>query len=323
MVYDSILKLIGNTPMLYLKKLSNEYNCNIYLKLEKYNLSNSIKDRAVKEMLLSMIKENKINKDTTIIEATSGNTGISLACICASLNLKCIIVMPINSNIERINLIKLYGAKVILTNSKDKMNGSIKKAKELKKSIKNSIILSQFSNVNNIKAHYENTAKEIIEDVNSIDGFFASFGTAGSISGISKKLKEYNQNIKTICVLPNSKNHKITGVYSNNTPSLLKKEYIDEYIKVDDVASYLMVKKIAKEEGIGLGLSSGLILQGAIKYIKKHKLNNIVILCPDGIERYLSNQYLFNDYENIKEIHEDIDKMYDLLLIHKSLSKSL
>ena len=212
---------------------------------------------------------------------------------------------------------------MILTNSKEMMKGSIKKAKEINKSTKNSIILSQFSNDNNIKANYEYTAKESIEDVNNIDAFFASYGTAGSISGISKRLKEYNQNIKTICVLPNDKNHKITGIYSNNTPLLFKKEYIDEYVKVDDVASYSMVKKIGTKEGIGLGLSSGLILQGAIQYLKKHKLNNIVILCPDGIERYLSNNYLFNNYENINEIHEDIDKMYDLLLINKEFDNDL
>ena len=309
--------------MLYLEKLSNEYNCNIYLKLEKYNLSGSIKDRAVKEIILSLIKENKINKDTTIIEATSGNTGISLACICASLNLKCIIVMPNDSNVERINLIKLHGAKIVLTDSKDKMNGSIKKAKEINKTIKNSIILSQFSNINNLNAHYKYTAKEIIDDVNNIDGFFASFGTSGSLSGICKKLKEYNKNIKTVCVLPNNKKHKIVGVYSNNKPLLLKKEYIDESITVDDVDSYVMVKKIAQQEGIGLGLSSGLILQGAIQYLKKQKLKNIVILCPDGIERYLSNQFLFNDYQNTKEIYEDIDKMYDLLFVNQDFDNDL
>ena len=167
-IYNNKLDLISNTPLVYLNNISKEYNCNIYLKLEKYNLTGSSKDRAVKEMLLFALNNKIINSNSTIIEATSGNTGISLACICSLLKLKCIIVMPINSNKERIKLIKLFNASIVFTSKEGKMKESVNKSKALNKSIENSFILSQFDNYNNIIANYK-IADEIIKDLPNID----------------------------------------------------------------------------------------------------------------------------------------------------------
>ena len=172
MKYDNCYQLIGNTPLIKINSLSKQYNCNIYLKLEKYNFTGSSKDRAVKNMILNAIKDNKINANTTIIEASSGNTGIALAGICASLKLKCIVVMNDNVSKERIKLLKMLGSKVILIPSVQKMKGCINKVNELLKSINNSYSLSQFNNINNRLAHYQYTAKEIVNDLNEIDGFF-------------------------------------------------------------------------------------------------------------------------------------------------------
>ncbi len=311
MIYKSILDLIGNTPLLYLEKLSKNNNCNIYLKLEKFNLTGSIKDRAVKNMLLEAIKNKQIDKNTTLIEPTSGNTGISLACLCAALSIKCIIVMPNNSNIERIKLIKSYNAQIIFTPKEDKMQGCINKTIELLKTIPNSFTLSQFDNYNNILAHYQTTIKEIKNDLHDIDAIFASYGTGGTISGIAKYLNDNHEKTKTICVIPNKKNHKIIGVYSNQDPKNLLKEYIDDYVFVSDKEAIENVKYL-ESIGLLLGLSSGLILSGALNYLKEHQMKNIVIICPDGGERYLSNPLLadLNDI-NKNEIQNDCDYMYN------------
>lgn len=313
MKYESIFDLIGNTPLIRSEYLSNKYGSNVYLKLEKYNLTNSCKDRAVKEMIFKAINEKNIDKNTTVIEATSGNTGISIAAICAYLNLKCIIVMPENSNVERINLIRFYNGKVVFTPSKDKMLGSIKKAKQINKKIKNSFLISQFKNIGNINANMKTNALEIINDLPDIDTFICSSGTSGSVMGTSIALKEYNDKIKTVLVKPSCKNHIITGVFSNIKPFFYEKKLIDEIITVDDVTSIKTLKLIGKKQGIGLGLSSGLAIAGAIKYLRKNKGRNVVIYCSDGIERYLSNKYVFAD---------KIDVFVELDLLKKSLFSS-
>ena len=305
MLFDDALKIIGNTPMI---KLKNSYKCNVYLKLEKYNLTGSSKDRAVKNMILEAIKDNKINKDTVVIEATSGNTGISLASICAMLKLKCIIVMPNNANQERIKLIKMLGAKVILTDADKQMKGCINKVKQLLKEIKNSYYLSQFNNKHNMLAHYQYTAKEIIDEVKDVDAIFVAGGTYGSLQGISKYIKEFNGKIKVIYVRPKHQKHRINGVYSNVSMSKEITEYIDKTICVEDLYSINMVRKIAQNEGITLGLSSGLAIAGLEIYLKKNKLNNAVVFCPDGLDRYMSNSLIFDtDYDiekDIKYIHK-------------------
>lgn len=314
MKYQSPLDLIGNTPLLYLRNLSKKYNSNIYLKLEKYNLSNSIKDRAVKQMILSAINDKKINKDTTIIEASSGNLGISLACICACLSLKCIIVLPDDSNIERIKLIKAYGGEIVYSNSKSKMKGAIKKAKELQKVIKNSFYLDQFNNINNIKSHYL-TANEIINELPEIDAFFVSYGSSGTINGCSKVLKEYNKNIKIHKVIPNSKNHSIPGIYSNIKTDNDYNEFIDKIDKVKDIGAYNMIKEIALNDSILIGLSSAINVLACLKHTSTYK--NIVVMCPDGLERYLSDENLFFNLNYSKvEIINDLKKLFDNMFIH-------
>lgn len=310
MKYDNCYQLIGNTPLIKINSLSKQYNCNIYLKLEKYNFTGSSKDRAVKNMILNAIKDNKINANTTIIEASSGNTGIALAGICASLKLKCIIVINDNVSNERIKILKMLGSKVILIPSIQKMKGCINKVNELLKSINNSYSLSQFNNINNRLAHYQYTAKEIVNDLNEIDGFFCSAGTYGTLQGISMYLKEFNDKIKVIEARPIHKNHRITGTFSNVKPDKLLMKYVDQIIKVEDLDSIKMVKEIAKQEGIMIGLSSGLALASCVKYLSQNKLNNVVVLCPDGLDRYYSCKYLFDETYDIKE---------DINYIHKIL----
>lgn len=315
MLVNNPLDLIGNTPLVLLTKLSSHYNCNIYLKLEKYNLTYSSKDRIVKNILLNAIKNNKINKDTTIVEATSGNTGISLACICSLLSLKCIIVMPENASEERKKMISAYGAKLVFTDKNDKMKGCIKKVKEIIKENKNTYVLSQFDSLDNMDSHFKYTAKEIYDDLKSIDCFFCSYGTGGTISGVSKYLKQKNNNIKCIGVIPNSKQHKIEGVYSNVKSKNLNKKLIDRIIKIDDVDVFKMQQYLSKHEGLFLGLSSALTICGAINEIKKQTYKNVVIFCPDGAERYLSNDLLIKRQFSKEEIINDFQHMYNRLFV--------
>ena len=309
MKINNVFDLIGNTPLVKLQSLSNKYNCNIYVKLEKYNFSGSSKDRAVMNMLNKAMQENKINSEATIIEATSGNTGIALASICANLKLKCIIVLPEDSNIERVNLLKLLGAKLVFTHKEDKLNGCIKKVNELLNEIENSYTLSQFNNVNNELAHYENTAKEIINTLPNIDGFVACAGTYGTIKGISNRLKEFNDKIKVIEVRPKHKKHRIPGIYSNAFKDNVSEDYVDEIVKVEDLSSFNMVKLIAKQEGLLVGLSSACAISGCLQYLENNKLNNVVILCPDGLERYLSNSLLFDENYDVEKDIKYIKKI--------------
>lgn len=310
MLINNPLDMIGNSPLVKLNKLSSKYNSNIYLKLEKYNLTSSSKDRAVKQMIIAALEENKINKDSIIIEPTSGNTGISIAAICSILNLKCIIVMPIDSNIERINLIKLYGGEVVLKGNT--MKEAIKKARDLLKETPNSYMLNQFDNIENINAHYKYTANEIINDLPLIDGYFSTYGTSGTLLGTAKRLKEYNQKIQIISVIPNDKSHHIPGIYSNAKLKYYDKKLIDKTIKIDEVEAFNMIDYLAKNEGITVGISSALAIKGAIEYLKENKLNNVVIICADGIERYMSNDIIFANFDK-KQVYSDIEKMFELL----------
>lgn len=312
------LDLIGNTPLVYLEKISKNLNCHIYLKLEKYNLSGSSKDRAVKEMLLQALKEKKINKETTIIEPTSGNTGISLAAICAQLSLKCIIVLCESSNEERIKLIQAYGGKIVKTPDNEQMQGCVRKTKELLKKIPNSFSLAQFDNLNNMYAHYQYTGEEIYNDLPQIDALYATSGTGGSISGIGKCLKEKNSKIKIIHVQPKEKKHFIPGISSNLRPKNYQTQWIDYKVKVDDATSYQTIKEIALNEGIFLGLSSGCAISGAIKDISKNHYQNVVVFCADGGERYLSNRHLYFNLQFNKEVViADLKKMYEDLFLNK------
>ncbi|MDU6114646.1 MAG: cysteine synthase A [Paeniclostridium sordellii] len=294
MIYNNILELIGKTPILKLNNIQN--NNNIYLKLEKYNSGGSIKDRAVLGMIEDLMKDNKIKQGDTIVEATSGNTGIALSMIGKVKGLNIIIVMPSSMSKERIDLMKAYGAEVILT-KEGGMQASIDKSIELVNSNESYKSLKQFENESNPKKHYNTTAIEIYEDVENIDIFIAGIGTGGTISGIGKYLKEKNPNIRVIGVEPESSPliskgysgaHKIQGIGANFIPKNLDMNIIDEIITVKDDDAINTIKLLGEKEGVLVGISSGANVFASIEIGKKYKGKNIVTVSPDGIEKYLS-----------------------------------
>ena len=293
MIYNSALELIGNTPIIRL----NNIDSNIYLKLEKFNIGGSIKDRAVLAMIEDKMKNKEINVGDTIVEATSGNTGIALSMIGRLKQLNVIIIMPESMTKERIDLMKAYGADVILTKDKLGMQGSIDKAKELLNNNKDYKCLNQFENTSNPKKHYKTTAKEIYKEVSDIDIFVCGIGTGGTISGIGRYLKEVNSNIKVIGVEPESSplitkgysnSHKIQGIGANFIPQNLDMNVIDEVITVSDENAINTIKMLGIKEGILLGISSGANVYAALELSKKYKDKKIVTVAPDGIEKYLS-----------------------------------
>ena len=295
MIYNNILELIGKTPILKLNNIQNNNN-NIYLKLEKYNSGGSIKDRAVLGMIEDLMKDNKIKQGDTIVEATSGNTGIALSMIGKVKGLNIIIVMPSSMSKERIDLMKAYGAEVILT-KEGGMQASIDKSIELVNSNESYKSLKQFENESNPKKHYNTTAIEIYEDVENIDIFIAGIGTGGTISGIGKYLKEKNPNIRVIGVEPESSPliskgysgaHKIQGIGANFIPKNLDMNIIDEIITVKDDDAINTIKLLGEKEGVLVGISSGANVFASIEIGKKYKGKNIVTVSPDGIEKYLS-----------------------------------
>lgn len=307
MLKNSVLECIGDTDLVELKNIEKEFNLTykLFAKLERENPSGSIKDRAALYIINDGLKNGTINKDTVIIEATSGNTGISLAMIGARLNLKVIIVMPENASKERRLMMQAFGAEVILTKKELGMQGAVDKANELKKLNPNSIIADQFNNISNINAHYYGTSKEILKDLNGkLDVFIAAFGTSGTLIGNGKAFKEYDKNIEIIGVEPKSSSlvltgkagpHKIQGIGANFLPSLYNSEYVDKVISISDDDSYLGARLLAKKEGLLCGISSGCNLMAAINLDKKAYANKIVVtVLPDNGERYLSVDGLYD-----------------------------
>lgn len=293
MKYDNVLDLIGNTPLVKLENYSGDKI--IYAKLEKVNLAGSIKDRVAKVMIEKAIEDGLINNETTIIEPTSGNTGIGLALICSVKKMKCIIVMPASMSKERIQLMKAYGAQVVLSDAKLGMKGAVDEANRIHNDIKNSFIPSQFGNYNCVLAHYLTTGPEIYTDFKEIDCLIAGIGTGATISGVGKYLKEKNPNIHIVGVEPSSsplltKNksgaHKIQGIGANFIPKNYLSEYVDEIIDITDEEAYEKAIVCAKNYGLFVGISSGAAL-AAINHLS-NKYKNIVAILPDGGERYLS-----------------------------------
>lgn len=299
-LYENILETIGNTPLVKLNKFKqmNKLNNNFYAKLESFNPANNVKTRPAYYMIKSLYEKKEIDSNYTIVEATSGNTGISLAMVGAYYGNKVIIIMPDKVSEERIKLIKHYGAKVILTPAKKGINGSIAKAKELKKQGK-IIIPSQFENPDNYLSHYETTAKELLNDLEMIDYLFITVGTGGTIRGISEYFKAKKLKTKIIAIEPKQSpilsgkakgEHKIAGISPGFIPPLYKKEYVDDIELVDDEKVWKFTKEFIKIEGISIGISSGAALLAALNYSKRNNLTNKNIVCifPDSGEKYLS-----------------------------------
>jgi len=301
-VYTNIIDTVGHTPLVELTKIEKEFNLKgkIYAKVEFFNPGGSIKDRIAKAMLLDALEKGTINKETVIIEPTSGNTGIGLAMVCASLGLKMILTMPETMSIERQKLLKAYGAELVLTEGALGMKGAIAKAEELHKENKNSFIPGQFVNEVNPRTHYLTTGKEILEDLdNKVDVLVAGVGTGGTISGVGKLLKEHNKDAKVIAVEPfgspvlstgTAGKHKIQGIGAGFVPDTLDTKIYDEIITVKDEDAMSFGKLIAQNEGILVGISSGAALFAAVEVAKRSesKGKNIVVILPDSGNRYLS-----------------------------------
>lgn len=296
--------LIGNTPLMELANIKNEYNlnANVFAKLEFFNPAGSVKDRVALSMINNAEQKGTLKKGGTVIEPTSGNTGIGLAAVCTARGYKAIIVMPDTMSVERIKLIKSFGAEIVLTDGKKGMKGAIEEAERLNKEIKGSIIAGQFDNPANPKAHYETTAPEIYNDLNGkVDVFVAGVGTGGTLSGIGIYLKQKNPAIKVIAVEPQSSPvltkgesgvHKIQGIGAGFVPGNLDTTVYDEVIAVSDDDAFEYARKICKTEGLSVGISSGAALCAAIKIAKReeNKGKNMVVLLPDTGSRYLSTE---------------------------------
>lgn len=301
-IYNSFSELIGKTPLLRLHNIEKLFGCKgrLFAKLEYFNPTSSAKDRAALYMLNEGEKSGEIDKDTVIIEPTSGNTGIGLSAVASSRGYKTVIVMPETMSEERKALMRLYGAELVLTSGSEGMNGAIKKAKELQKQYPKSYIPNQFDNKANAKAHFETTGPEIWEDTEgNVDIFVAGVGTGGTITGVGEYLKSKNANIKIIAVEPKdspflskgkSGQHKIQGIGAGFTPSILNTEIYDSISTVSTEEAYSTLKALAKAEGVFVGISSGASLYVGIKTAQEaeNEGKNIVVLLPDTGDRYLS-----------------------------------
>ena len=299
-IANNMLELIGNTPLVRINNL-NSGNAIIATKLECKNPAGSIKDRPAYNMIADAEKRGLLNKDTTIIEPTSGNMGIGLAFVGAIKEYKLIITMPDTMSVERRKLMKAFGAELILTEGSKGMQGAVEKAEELHKQIQNSYIPQQFQNPANPEIHYHTTAEEIWSDTDGkVDIIVAGVGTGGTISGISKALKEKNPNVKAVAVEPFSSQvlagkqaapHKIQGIGANFIPKNYDNSVIDEIIPITNEDAYETARNLATSEGIFAGISGGANMSAALKLSKKpeNKGKLIVVILPDFGERYLSS----------------------------------
>jgi len=292
----NILQLIGNTPLVKINRLNPNKKVELYAKLEFLNPGGSVKDRIALSMIEGAEKKKELTKNNIILEGTSGNTGIGLALVCAVKKYKLLLTMPESVSVERRKILKALGAEILLTPAKDGTDGAIEKAYEMARKNKKYWLADQFNNPDNWKAHYYGTAEEIWQDTNGkITHFVGSMGTTGTLMGVSKRLKKHNPKIQIIGVEP-FLGHKIQGLKNMKEaykPGIYDKAQLDEKINVKDEDAYEMARKIAKQEGIFAGMSSGAAMFGASKIIKGFKEGLVVVLFPDGGERYLSTD-LFN-----------------------------
>ena len=297
MIYNGALDLIGKTPIMKINNMVDKDCADVYVKLEKFNPGGSAKDRAALGMVEEAEKQGLLKEGYTIVEPTSGNTGIGLAFIGRLKGYKDIIVMPETMSKERRDLIKAYGAELILTEGSKGMQGAIEKAMEYKDK-EGYFIPQQFENEANTKKHYETTAEEIYEDLSDLDYVVAGVGTGGTIVGVAKKLKEKNKNIKAIAIEPKTSAvieggkpgpHNIQGIGAGFIPSIYDGSVIDEVIAVSDEDSIKTAKEFVEKEGVLLGISSGAAIYAAIEIAKKiGKGKKVLAIAPDGGEKYIS-----------------------------------
>ncbi|MGM9531128.1 cysteine synthase A [Intestinibacter sp.] len=294
MIYYNALDLVGNTPILNLGKIGYP---NVFVKLEKANPGGSIKDRAALYMIEGAEEKGILNKDSVLVEATSGNTGIGLAMAGKLKGYRVIIIMPETMSIERRQLVKAFGAELILTEGSKGMAGSIEKANELLESNTNYVCLGQFDNEDNPRAHYETTGPEILKEVPNVSMIVAGIGSGGTIVGAGKFLKEKNKDVKAIGIEPKSSPlitenqagpHKIQGIGANFIPKIYDKDIVDRVITVSDEDSYETVRLMANKLGILVGISSGANIFGAMKLSDENPDEVIVTVAPDGVDKYMS-----------------------------------
>lgn len=305
-IYKSAEELIGRTPLVELSRISEDAQAKILAKVEFFNPAGSIKDRAAKYMIEDAEKKGILNKDTTIIEPTSGNTGIGLAAICAIRGYRLVIVMPDTMSKERCMLMTAYGAELVLSDGKLGMSGAISKAEEIQKETPNSFIAGQFVNPANWEAHFYTTGPEIWEDTDGqVDILVATVGTGGTITGTGKYLKSKNKNIRVVAVEPAASPvlsggkpgaHGIQGIGAGFVPEVLDTDVYDEVLTVTDEEAYEAARRIGKAEGLLVGISSGAALSAGMKLseMEENKGKNIVVILPDTGERYLSTD-LFSE----------------------------
>ena len=302
-IYNSVFELVGNTPLLELTNFEQKIasTAKIYAKVEFFNPAGSVKDRVAREMIEKYEKDGKLTRNSTLIEATSGNTGIGLAALCAARGYKLIIVMPDTMSAERRALMSAYGAELVLTDGALGMQGAIMKAEELEKSIPDSMIVGQFTNPSNPDAHYKTTGPEIWRDTDGrVDILVACVGTGGTLSGTGRFLKDQSPNVEIIAVEPAASpylsegragSHKIQGIGAGFLPETLDTSVIDQVITVTDDEAYESARDIATSDGLLVGISSGAALAAARKIASdpENKGKNIVVILPDTGERYLSS----------------------------------
>lgn len=301
-IYKSVVELIGKTPLVELSKYESKENLDakILAKVEYFNPTGSVKDRIGFSMIEDAEKKGILNKDTVIIEPTSGNTGVGLALVAAAKGYRLVLTMPETMSVERRKLLKAYGAELVLTPGADGMKGAIKKAEELAVEYKNAFIPQQFNNEANPECHKKTTGVEIWNDTDGkVDAFIAGVGTGGTLTGVAEYLKEKNPDVKIIAVEPSSSPvlaggkpgpHKLQGIGAGFVPSVLKMNLVDEIIEVKNQDAFAVTKNLARVEGLLVGISSGAATYAALQVAKRpeFKGKNIVVILPDTGQRYLS-----------------------------------
>lgn len=303
-VGNNILELIGETPLVKLNRIVGKTDADVYLKLEFFNPGGSVKDRIALSMIEEAEKRGELKPGSTILEPTSGNTGIGLAMVAAAKGYRAVLVMPDTMSVERRNLLRAYGAELVLTPGAEGMKGAIQKAKEIHEQHPDYFVPQQFENPDNVKAHFENTAREIVEQTSGeLDAFVAGIGTGGTITGVGRVLKEKYPHVHVVAVEPSNSPvlsggkpgpHKIQGIGAGFVPKILDTDIYDEVLQVDNEEAFEWARRAAREEGILVGISSGAAIASAVKIARRlGEGKKVVAVVPSNGERYLSTP-LFN-----------------------------